>query len=59
MKRPLRITCRTSRLKVVAAAASGTEESKDMPWELVVMATVKGDAYDIGKNIVGVVLWVQ
>ena len=36
---------------------SDPDAQKDSPWQgVVVLATVKGDVHDIGKNIVGVVL---
>ncbi|KAJ1923727.1 hypothetical protein IWQ60_005676 [Tieghemiomyces parasiticus] len=42
---------RLERLKL-----SGAEDSDDMYSGTIVLATVKGDVHDIGKNIVGVVL---
>src|SRR6202035_1659399 len=45
--------------KAVAYLLPFMEEDKSAPQEkagLIVMATVKGDVHDIGKNIVGVVL---
>jgi len=43
--------------KKAAAALSGAEEASGPQYNgTIVLATVKGDVHDIGKNIVGVVL---
>jgi len=42
--------------KAALLAAGGSEETEKKTGGTVVMATVKGDVHDIGKNIVGVVL---
>lgn len=42
--------------RLKARAASGLEEETELGATKILLATVKGDVHDIGKNIVGVVL---
>ena len=45
-----------ARLESVAAGGEDTGAAVESNAGVVIMATVKGDVHDIGKNIVGVVL---